>query len=218
MKNMYKMNFTPDISITFEKTGNDSVEIDFVHHKQLLSAFEVYDTDFDWFDEKSVSDFIAKDIVIETLSNLILYYKDGYEDLMGDVCFTVARAAKAFESLLQNPSEFAQYIIDILDISPLTESRKNKHKNIRENEDFVPTNIHFFLFDVEENSKKFDKDDIRAFERDVFSPNDKNVKALKRLYKKYKYIDENGGTEYEINQIYQNVADIVIGVVDYEQN
>lgn len=96
-------------------------------------------------------------------------------------------------------------------------ARKIKESNRIGNNEFVPDSIDQFLKDVAQFSNLFNYTDIIAFERDVFVPNDKNVKALKKLKTRAKTAAEYDDEE-EINQIYQDVADIVIGVVDYEQN
>lgn len=98
-------------------------------------------------------------------------------------------------------------------------SSKNK-KSMKEgnrvgNNEFVPDYIDQFLEDVAQYSELFDYSDIIAFERDVFAPNDKNVKALKNLYRQAKEAIE-ANDEEDMNRIYQDVADLVTGVVDYE--
>lgn len=98
-------------------------------------------------------------------------------------------------------------------------SSKNK-KSMKEdnrvgNNEFVPDYIDQFLEDVAQYSELFDYSDIIAFERDVFAPNDKNVKALKKLYRQAKEAIE-ANDEEDMNRIYQDVADLVTGVVDYE--
>lgn len=128
-------------------------------------------------------------------------------------------------SELQSHSEDDDYFDDEWEENEentLVESKKiNKNKKpIKEgnrigNNEFVPDFIDQFLEDVAQYSNLYDYEDIIAFERDVFAPNDKNVKALKKLYRQFKEAlecdDEKG-----MNQIYQDVADLVIGVVDYE--
>lgn len=81
------------------------------------------------------------------------------------------------------------------------------------NNDFVPEVTENFLKDVAQYSSLYTYSDIIAFERDVFSPKDKNVKALKQLYKQAKEAAEYDDEE-ELKKIYQEVADIVTGVDD----
>lgn len=103
-----------------------------------------------------------------------------------------------------------------------SESRvtKDVKKNLREgnrvgNNEFVPDSIDSFLQDVAQFSSLFTYKDIIAFENGVFAPSDKNVKALKKLYRQVKEAAEYDDEE-DLNRIYQDVADLVIGVVDYE--
>lgn len=103
-----------------------------------------------------------------------------------------------------------------------SESRvtKDVKKNLREgnrvgNNEFIPDSIDSFLQDVAQFSSLFTYKDIIAFENDVFAPSDKNVKALKKLYRQAKEAAEYDDEE-DLNRIYQDVADLVIGVVDYE--
>lgn len=81
------------------------------------------------------------------------------------------------------------------------------------NNEFVPDAIEIFLKNVAQYSGLYDYLDIEAFERDVFKPKDKNVKALSQLYKQAKEAAEYEDEE-ELEQIYQEVADIVTGVDD----
>lgn len=83
------------------------------------------------------------------------------------------------------------------------------------NNEFVPDFIDQFLEDVAQYSGFFSYPDIVAFENNVFTPNDKNVEVLKKLYNQFNDIVDYDNEE-EINQIYQDVTDLVIGVVDYK--
>lgn len=123
-------------------------------------------------------------------------------------------------------SKIEDYVNDNADDFVFEESRRlSKNKSTRRikesnrigNNEFVPDSVDQFLQDVAQFSHLFNYSDIIAFEKDVFAPNDKNVKALKRLNTRARsaarYDDEE-----ELDSIYQDVANIVIGVVDYEQN
>lgn len=92
--------------------------------------------------------------------------------------------------------------------------RKNSFKENRiYNNEFVPEVIEDFLKKVAQYSGLYDYLDVEAFEKDVFNPKDKNVKALKQLYKQAKEATVYDDKE-ELKQIYQEVADIVTGVDD----
>lgn len=99
------------------------------------------------------------------------------------------------------------------------ESKKLNKKAIKENRvgsnEFVPDSIDSFLQDIAQYSGLFDYEDIIAFENDVFALNDKNVKALKKLYRQAKEAEEYNDEE-DLDRICQDVADLVTGVVDYE--
>lgn len=119
----------------------------------------------------------------------------------------------------EDPSVFDSENVQSMQLK-LKESKKQDKKSIREsnrvgNNEFVPDYIDQFLEDVAQYSELFDYSDIIAFERDVFTPNDKNVRALKKLYRQAKEAIE-ANDEEDMNRIYQDVADLVTGVVDYE--
>lgn len=99
------------------------------------------------------------------------------------------------------------------------ESKKSNKKVIRENRvgsnEFVPDSIDSFLQDIAQYSGLFNYEDIIAFENDVFAPNDKNIKALKKLYRQAKEAEDYDDEE-DLDRICQDVTDLVTGVVDYE--
>lgn len=223
----FDMDFTSDIFIQFERTDPETVDISFINTNENkgIGIFEVHDTDYDWFDDNSVCDFLANDVIIEVMSNLVLLYSKDYGFVIEDVCDSIANAAQAFKSMLRNPSYFAQYIIDLLDLQPIQEEseKASREDNLSEsnrigNNEFVPDYIDQFLEDVAQQTELFDYGDIIAFERDVFAPNDKNVRALKKLYKQAHEAEGYEDVEEVIERTYFEVASIVKGVVDYEDD
>lgn len=117
---------------------------------------------------------------------------------------------------IADSTEFGGCIFDLENIKNMR-LVENKNRIMRENRiynnEFVSETIENFLKDVAQYSSLYDYSDIKAFERDVFSPKDRNVKALRQFYKQAKEAAEYDDEE-EIEQIYQEVADIVLGVDD----
>lgn len=117
---------------------------------------------------------------------------------------------------IADSTEFGGCIFDIENIKNMRLIKNMRvfgNKNFRENRiynnEFVSDKIEDFLKDVAQFSGLISYSDIEAFEKDVFYPSDLNVKALRQLYKQAKEADEE-----ELEQIYQEVADIVTGADD----
>lgn len=150
-------------------------------------------------------------------ANDIIDYIYGDEDIKPELARRVYNYYCDVYSELQSHSEEDDYFDE--EFYESKKIRRNK-KAMKEwnrvgDSEFVPDFIDQFLEDVAQFSNLFDYSDIIAFERDVFAPNDKNVKALKKLYRQAKEAMEYDDEE-DLNRIYQDVADLVIGVVDYE--
>lgn len=174
-----------------------------------------------------LNDFTKEMIEEAAKDDYSMNHKNSATDLIewiyGDEDVSPELARKAYDyycdvySELQSHSEDDDYFDDEYN---LEESKKSNKKSLREgnrvgNNEFVPDFIDQFLEDVAQYSNLYDYGDIIAFERDVFAPNDKNVKALKKLYRQAKEAAETNDEE-DMNRIYQDVADLVNGVVDYE--
>lgn len=84
------------------------------------------------------------------------------------------------------------------------------------NSEFVSDEIDSFLQDVAQMSGTIDYSDIMAFEKDVFSPKDKNLKMLKKLYR-IMCRDAPEPDQAEADCVFLDVANIVRGVTDFNE-
>lgn len=124
----YEIQFTPFIIIKFIPLYDENeIEIDFINKEDnyLLGDFEVPVNSINWFDDEEVTDLIAKEIVIEVLSNYIYHYKD-YWEVMSDVCLLVKLLANAFQDLFKNSSNFSQCVIDLFDLKKIEDETINE--------------------------------------------------------------------------------------------
>lgn len=95
------------------------------------------------------------------------------------------------------------------------ESKRVMRENRVGSNEFVPDSIDSFLQDIAQYSGFFSYNDITAFEKGVLTPNNENVKALRKLRRQAKEVEEYEDDE-ELDRICQDVADLIKGVVDYE--
>lgn len=92
--------------------------------------------------------------------------------------------------------------------------RRNSFKEARiYNNEFVPDEIEAFLKKVARYNGLYDSSDIKDFEKNISSPEDRDIRKIKLLYKKAKEV-EKSGNDTELEFLYLDVADIVTGVED----
>lgn len=123
--------------------------------------------------------------------------------------------------LLKEGAKVSQVTIEIDDLNSNTLSiKESKRKSFKENHvsnsEFVSNTVDQFLKDVAQYSGLFGYNDIIDFEKIIINPNDKNLRKIKQLKRRIEELAEEDDEDL-IEHHYQNVADIVLGVVDYNE-